>query len=182
MEDAERQLILRARQGNAHAFTLLVRSYDRRILALALDMVGDADDAQDVFQEALLAAYRGLSRFRMESDFSTWLYRIAVNKALKFRQRRRRTALREDGAAIEDVDPGDGPEEELLAAEMRVQFDRGMERLSARERAAFALCHRQGFKIDQAASLMDCSSGAVKSYLFRGREKMKAFLQRYLEE
>ncbi len=54
MEAAERKLILRARQGNAHAFTLLVRRYDRRILALALDMVGDADDAQDVFQEALL--------------------------------------------------------------------------------------------------------------------------------
>lgn len=64
---------------------------------------------------------------------------------------------------------------------MRAQFDRGLEQLSARERAAFALCHRQGFRIDQAASLMDCSPGAVKSYLFRGREKMKAFLQRYLE-
>lgn len=100
MEVAERELILRARQGDAPAFALLVRRYDRRILALALDMVGDVDDAQDVFQEALLAAYRGLSQFRMESDFSTWLYRIAVNKALKFRHRRQRTALREDGAAV----------------------------------------------------------------------------------
>ena len=181
MEAAERELVLKAQQGDGAAFARLVQRHDRTILALAFDLVGNADDAQDVFQEALLAAYRGLPRFRMDSGFATWLYRIAVHKALKFRRRRQRTAQGEQEAAVAEADRSSGSEAELLAAEMRAQFDQGLEQLSAQERAAFVLCHRQGFRIDQAASLMDCSPGAVKSYLFRGREKMKVFLRCYLE-
>jgi len=182
MEDAERKLILRARQGEARAFELLVRRCDRQILALVLDMVGDAEDAQDVFQEALLAAYRGLPRFRIESDFSTWLYRIAVNRTLKFRRRRQRRAAATAGRDPEEIAaPAGGPEQDVLDAELQSQLARALERLSGRERAAFVLCHRQGFRIDQAAEMMACSGGSVKSYLFRGREKVKRFLQPYLE-
>ncbi len=86
MDEAERDWIRRAQQGDGWAFEQLVSRYDRPILALARDMVGNVPDAQDVYQEALLAAFRGLSRFRMDSEFSTWLYRIAVNKAIRFRR------------------------------------------------------------------------------------------------
>ena len=88
MDDEERDLIRRAQYGEGWAFEQLVRRYDRPILALARDMVGNVPDAQDVYQEALIAAFQGLPRFRMDSDFSTWLYRIAVNKALRFRRQR----------------------------------------------------------------------------------------------
>jgi RNA polymerase sigma-70 factor (ECF subfamily) len=97
MDEAEREQIRRAQYGDGWAFEQLVRRYDRPILALARDMVGNVPDAQDVYQEALLAAFQGLPRFRLDSDFSTWLYRIAVRKALRFRsQRQRRRALHEE--------------------------------------------------------------------------------------
>jgi len=182
MDDAERELILRSRQGDGRAFERLVSQYDRRILGLAMDMVGNIEDAQDVFQEALLAAYRGLPRFRMESDFSTWLHRIAVNRAIEFRSQRRRRKELPAGAAPEEMaGPGDSPDREVLSAELRSQLNLAMAQLSGQERAAFTLCHRQGLRIDHAAEIMDCSSGAVKSYLFRAREKVKRALQHYLE-
>ena len=87
MDEAERDLIRRAQGGDGWAFEQLVCPYDRPVLAMARDMVGDLADAQDVYQEALLAAYRGLRKFRMDSSFSTWLYRITVNHALRFRHR-----------------------------------------------------------------------------------------------
>lgn len=179
MNDAERHLILKAREGDGAAFARLVSRYDRRILGLALDMVGNAEDARDVFQEAMLAAYRGLRKFRMESEFSTWLYRIAVNRAITFRNQRRRRVTPEP-SEVEVVD-GFGPERKLLDAELRGQLDRALEELSEKERIAFVLCHRQGVKIDRAAELMNCSAGAVKSYLFRGREKVKRLLRDYME-
>ncbi len=182
MDESEKQLILEARQGNQWAFEKLVSRYDRQVLALALDMVGNREDAQDVYQEALLATYRGLPRFKMESDFFTWLYRIAINKALRFRQRRgRREEMVAGPLEQETGQSSNSPEQEMLDAELRAQFDQGLEQLSGQERMAFVLCHRQGFKIAQAAELMECSAGAVKSYLFRAREKMKTSLRSYLE-
>ena len=182
MDDAERELILRSRQGDGRAFERLVRPYDRRILSLALDMLGNADDAQDVYQESLLAAYQGLPRFRMESDISTWLHRIAVNRAIKFRSKRRRRRELPDRAASEEVERApDSPDRGVLDAELQTRLNLALEQLSGQERAAFALCHQQGLKIDQAAELMECSSGAVKSYLFRARDKLRTSLQHYLE-
>lgn len=182
MDESERQLILEARQGSQWAFEKLISRYDRQVLALALDMVGNREDAQDVYQEALLSTYRGLPRFKMESDFFTWLYRIAVNKALRFRQRRgRREEMVAGSLGQESRHGSNSPEQEMLDAELRAQFDRGLEQLSGQERMAFALCHRQGFKIAQTAELMECSAGAVKSYLFRARGKMKRSLRSYLE-
>jgi len=179
MNDAERNLILKAREGDGMAFARLVNPYDRRILGLALDMVGNAEDARDVFQDAMLAAYRGLGKFKMESEFSTWLYRIAVNRALTFRkQRRRRFSPESSGVEVTDRF---GPERDLLDAELRGQLDGALEELSAKERTAFVLCHRQGVKIGRAAEMMNCSAGAVKSYLFRGREKVKRLLRDYME-
>ena len=179
MNDAERNLILKAREGDGVAFARLVSRYDRRILGVALDMVGNAEDARDVFQEAMLSAYRGLRNFRMESEFSTWLYRIAVNRAITFRKRRRRRVIPE--ASKVEMGNEFGPERNLLDAELRAQLDGALEELSEKERTAFVLCHRQGVKIGRAAELMDCSDGAVKSYLFRGREKVKRLLKDYME-
>jgi RNA polymerase sigma-70 factor, ECF subfamily len=182
MTDTEQELLDRARGGSAYAFELLVREHDRRILTTILDMVGDPDDAQDVFQEAMLAAYRGLPRFRGGSRFSTWLFRIAVNKALHFRQRRQRSVSYEQQAATQAAVERPPERDAALETELREQFDRSLQQLSQRERAAVVLCHRQGYSVGEAAELMDCSAGSVKSYLFRGRGKLRTLLQPYLEE
>jgi RNA polymerase sigma-70 factor, ECF subfamily len=182
MDDAERELIRSAQYGDGWAFEQLVARYDRPILALARDMVGNVLDAQDVYQEALLAAFQGLPRFRLDSDFSTWLYRIAVHKALRFRsQRQRQHTLREQSAAEPPGPDGAIADRQVLDTEMRQQLDLALEQLSGQERMAFTLCHRQGLRIDRAAELMECSAGSVKSYLFRGRDKVKKALGAYME-
>ncbi len=182
MDESERELIHRARTGDGWAFEQLVCPYDRPILAMARDMVGDMTDAQDVYQEALLAAYRGLGGFRMDSSFSTWLYRITVNHALRFRHRRQRHRDVEQASIEDAVDQSsDSTDRDLLSRELQYQLDLALESLSGQERSAFVLCHRQGWRIDQAAQVMECSSGAVKSYLFRARDKVKKTLAPYLE-
>ncbi|MFH1572153.1 MAG: sigma-70 family RNA polymerase sigma factor [Gemmatimonadota bacterium] len=182
MDEAERALIERARGGDGRAFEQLVRPHDRRILALALDMVGHPADAQDVCQEALVAAFRGLSRFRQESEFATWLYGIAVRQALKLRGRRRRREEVWERAGLEGSSAAaDSPEDQVLDRELESQLDAALGGLSGQERAAFVLCHRQGLRVDEAAEIMQCSSGSVKSYLFRGRDKVKRALGPYLE-
>jgi RNA polymerase sigma-70 factor (ECF subfamily) len=180
VDEAERELILRARQGETWAFEQLVRRYDRRLLSVVLDLTGDLGEAQDVLQDSLLAAYRAFPRFRLESDLFTWLYRIAVNRALRYRQRRRRRP-EQPGALPEPPAAGPGPEEEVLGAELEHQLARALGELSRQERAAFVLCHRQGLAVAQAAAALSCTEGSVKSYLFRAREKLKRLLGPYLE-
>lgn len=182
MDEAERDWIRRAQRGDGWAFEQLVSRYDRPILALARDMVGNVPDAQDVYQEALLAAFQGLPRFRMDSDFSTWLYRIAVNKALRFRSRRQhRNRMQEQSASASEQHAGPAADRQVLDAELRQQLDQALGDLSGQERTAFVLCHRQGLRIDRAAELMECSAGSVKSYLFRGRDKVRKALGAYME-
>lgn len=190
MDDEERSWILKAQNGDQRAFEALVNRYDRRVLGLAYGMVGDAEDAQDVFQETFIAVYRALPGFRMESDFFTWLYRIAVHKALNFRRSRARQAPPLTASAGENspVEPlqartsgGSTPEEIVLDQELRRQIEEALDGLSNRERMAFVLCHHQGFKIRQAAEFMRCSEGSVKSYLFRARAKAKLALRKYME-
>ncbi|MDA0335444.1 MAG: sigma-70 family RNA polymerase sigma factor [bacterium] len=182
MDDEERDLIRRAQHGEGWAFEQLVRRYDRPILALARDMVGNVSDAQDVYQGALLAAFLGLPRFRMDSDFSTWLYRIAVNKALRFRRQRQRRRTQYEASAAAPPPPGAAvADRQVLDVELRQQLDLALAELSGQERLAFTLCHRQGLRIDRAAELMECSAGSVKSYLFRGRDKVRKALGAYME-
>ncbi len=181
-QQRELALIERARTGDAAAFETLVAPYDRRILSLAYDLVGNAEDARDVYQEALLAVYRALPVFRLESSFATWMQRIAVNQALKFRRRRQRQVPPEMAAEAAEERSGERtPEQVVLNQELRGQLEQSLAGLSSQERLAFALCHLQGVKLMEAARVMDCSVGAVKSYLFRARDKVKRRLADYLD-
>ena len=179
MDSDERILLRSARQGDHRAFAALVAGCDRRILSLAFDMTGNIEDAQDIYQEALIAAYRALPRFRMDSAFSTWLYRIALNQALRFRSRRQRRPPPEEWWPEHTDHPT--PEDLALREEFRGRLHQALGGLSPRERLAFALCHHQGFRIEEAAELMACSVGSVKSYLFRGRGKLRRQLAEYVE-
>jgi RNA polymerase sigma-70 factor (ECF subfamily) len=175
MREAPQELVERARRGDGWAFEQLVHDHERSLLSLALDMVGSVADAQDVYQEALLAAFRGLPRFRGDSQFSTWLYRIVVHEAQRHRDVVHRAAAEARHETAEAADEG------VLTTELAQQLRNALDELSGQERTAFVLCHRQGMRVDHAAALMECSAGAVKSYLFRGRAKVRTALAPYLE-
>ncbi len=144
-----------------------------------------------VFQEAMIKAYNALPKFRMDSQFSTWLYRIVVNTALSSRRKlkNRLSKFIYSSEFLEKKDPevcneafsktNKGPENELLILQLNKAIKKALLSLSDKERIAFVLCHQQEFKIKEAAGVMRCGEGAVKSYLFRAREKLKKELAEF---
>ncbi len=181
-------LIRAAQKGDRSAFDSLVRRYDRSVLRLALHMLGNEEDAQDVHQEAFIKAYRHLSNFRFECSFYTWLYRIATNLCLD--QLRRRKSRREDPGTVLD---GAGEEMDLMA---NVQDDRAtadpdreLERkhqyaaiqsalaeLTPRERMVFELKHYQGLKLRTIGEMLSTTEETAKNTLFRATRKLRARL------
>lgn len=185
-EDGE--LIRAAQKGDRQAFDALVRRYDRSVLRLALHMLGNEQDAQDVHQEAFLKAYRHLSNFRFECSFYTWLYRIVTNLCLD--QLRRRKSRREDPSTVLD---GAGDEIDLLAnltdgrasanparelerKTMNTAIQDALNELTPRERTVFELKHYQGLKLRTIGEMLSTTEETAKNTLFRATRKLRAKL------
>lgn len=184
LQETEAQLIESAQGGNVAAFERLLRNSERQMLAVAAGFAHTPDDANDIYQDAMLAAFRALPNFKMESKFSTWLHKIVVNTALSNRRKLKRTwqklaAAQTEYEQEEKYVERQSPEASLLDSELNAQINRAMRRLTDTERMAFVLCNQQGFKIREAAEIMSCSDNSVKVVLFRARNKLKALLADY---
>jgi RNA polymerase sigma-70 factor, ECF subfamily len=179
----EPELIRRAQGGDRTAFDVLVRRYDREVLRLALKVVGSPDEAADIYQEAFLKVYRSLSRFRLESTFSTWLYRVVMNVCLDhLRKQKSRTEVQppegEEGQpgffhTVADDRPGLNPEQALRATEIKRRIGAALERLSPRERMVFELKHYQGLRLRAIGQLCGTSEETAKNCLFRATQKLR---------
>src|SRR5438876_10608015 len=138
MEETDDAAIARARAGDNDGFRVLVERHSRNIFRLAFRMTGNEEDAEDVVQETFLKAYRHLARFRGDSQFATWLHRVAANCAVDLLRRR---VPREEARPLEEeaADSGvsDAPERAALAGEIGRQVTLSLERLSPMERMAF---------------------------------------------
>jgi RNA polymerase sigma-70 factor (ECF subfamily) len=180
-------LIRAAQQGDHDAFEQLVRLYDQAVLRLALNMLRSEDDARDVYQEALLKAYRNLGTFRFECSFHTWLYRIVTNLCLD--HLRRRHVRREEPAVIETADGPrnlldaveDGrteahPERELLRQELGRRIEDALGKLGPRERLVFELKHYQGMRLRAIGEMLNTSEETAKNCLYRATQKLRAAL------
>ncbi|MEO6922699.1 MAG: RNA polymerase sigma factor [Bryocella sp.] len=182
------ELIRAAQKGDRSAFDALVRRYDRSVLRLALHMLGNEQDAQDIHQEAFIKAYRHLSNFRFECSFYTWLYRIATNLCLD--QLRRRKSRREDAAVIDDgqghtIDllanvsdgrAGANPALELERKTKSVAIQSALDELTPRERMVFELKHYQGLKLRTIGEMLSTTEETAKNTLFRATRKLRARL------
>lgn len=184
-------LILRAREGDHVAFEALIQRYDKRVFTIAASYVESSDDAKDIYQEVFLRVYKGLSKFELRSEFSTWLYRITTNVCLTHHARGRRHAHssldremgEEDGQShqLKDTLRGESQtDEHAMSTEISQNIQQAMEALSPRQRLVFTLRHYEGYKLREIAAMLDCSEGAVKKYLFdataRMRKQLKGFL------
>ncbi len=182
------ELIREAQKGHREAFDTLVRRYDQSVLRLALHMLGNEQDAQDVHQEAFIKAYRHLGNFRFECSFYTWLYRIVTNLCLD--QLRRRKSRREDPATVTDAG---GDEMDLLSSvrDERAAMNPGreldrkvmaqgiasaLEKLTPRERTVFELKHYQGLKLRTIGEMLSTTEETAKNTLFRATRKLRANL------
>jgi RNA polymerase sigma-70 factor (ECF subfamily) len=182
------ELIRAAQKGERAAFDALVRRYDRSVLRLALHMLGNEQDAQDVHQEAFLKAYRHLSNFRFECSFYTWLYRIATNLCLD--QMRRRKSRKEDPATVQDGSGGEmdlmanvvdgragaNPDRELTRVTMNTAINAALDELTPRERTVFELKHYQGLKLRTIGEMLSTTEETAKNTLFRATRKLRARL------
>ncbi|HEX7344250.1 MAG TPA: RNA polymerase sigma factor [bacterium] len=189
MDSQEIELVSRAREGDQVAFAQLVEKHDARVMSLARSILGCGFDAEEAYQEIFLKIYRSLPSFRFESDFSTWIHRIAVNTALSKRrslQRRRQKEQIMDPLNSEDDffdsvphNPLDNPENQQLRSEILTQIERALEGIPARQRTVFVMKHDQGMKLKEIAKTLGIGEGTVKAYLFRAIENLRNVLEPY---
>jgi len=178
---SDQQLVERVQKGDRRAFDLLVVKYQHRILALVGRFIADHAEAQDVTQEAFIKAYRALPSFRGDSQFYTWMYRIAVNTAKNYLiSRGRKTPTQDidlddaaffaDEANMKDVDTPDGL---LQRDQLREVVFAAIEDLPEELRRAVTLRELDGLSYEEIAEAMNCPIGTVRSRIFRAREAIE---------
>ena len=186
--DEDVALIAQTQAGHLPAFDTLVLRHQQTVFAVALRMLGDRDEAQDVAQDAFVQAYRAIAGFRRDAKFSTWLIAITLNLCRNRRRwwaRRRRVIVAslddpsdtEEGAfQHEPVDTAPLPDQELERRERRRQLASTLQQLSAPEREIIVLRDIQGYSYEEIAGLLRCQVGTVKSRLNRARLQLRAVL------
>ena len=177
--------------GDRAEFARLVDAYSGPIYRLALKMLNDSQDAEDVLQETFIKAYRALQTFEGRSSLSTWLYRIAVNEALMHLRQRKPDQVSIDAGheteegerePVQIVDWRALPEEELLSLETRQVLDRAIQRLPATLRSVFLLRDIEGLSVRETAEALNVSESVVKTRLLRARLNLRDQLSAYFNE
>lgn len=178
------QLIEAALKGDSAAFGSLVQKYQDRLYNTVLHLVGSAEDARDVVQDAFVKAFLKLETFRRTSAFYTWLYRIAFNTAMSGGRRRRpvrsldeRRDCGEEPVDTEGAAPGDRLEQEELAGQVRAALDT----LSDEHRVVIVLRDLDGRGYDEIAAILELPVGTVRSRLHRARMQLREQLKPVLQ-
>jgi len=188
-EDTDKELVKRVQRGDQAAFDLLYARYQSKILNLISRYVRDSEEVRDVAQEAFIKAYRALPRFRGESAFYTWLYRIAINTAKNHLVARSRRPPSAD-VDIEDADYRDdadnlrdseNPESALSRDQLKAAIDQALIDLPDDLRSALTLREFDGLSYEQIAEILDCPVGTVRSRIFRAREFVDERMQVVLQ-
>ncbi|MFZ5515454.1 MAG: RNA polymerase sigma factor [Candidatus Zhuqueibacterota bacterium] len=184
-------LVERARQGEKAAFRELVERYKKRIYYLSRDLTGNHHDAEDLSQEVFIKAYRSLKDFRGDAQFSSWLYRIAVNTSISQRRKKSYAAMtlhdfieedRGDNQDQEHLSTGQNPERSAEAGLMQAHIDAALQRLAPRERSIFVLRHYHDLPLKEIAETLSITVGSVKSLHFRAIKRLRKELSFYREE
>jgi RNA polymerase sigma-70 factor (ECF subfamily) len=185
----DQQLVARVQKGDSRAFDMLVLKYQHRIFGLISRYVHDADEIQDVAQEAFIKAYRALPGFRGDSAFYTWLYRIAINTAKNYLVSRSRRPPGSD-VDVEDAEYYEGgallheietPENALFGAELKAVVERAIGQLPEDLRTAVTLREFDGLSYEDIAEIMDCPVGTVRSRIFRAREAIDSRVREQMD-
>lgn len=179
-KDTDKQLVARVQKGDKRAFDMLVLKYQYKVHAIISRYIKDFDEVNDVSQEAFIKAYRALAKFRGESQFYTWLYRIAVNTAKNYlvARNRRPPASDVDAADADYYEGGDrlrdiaSPENLLYRDELEAVVDRAIRDLPEDLRTAVTLREFEGLSYEEIAEVMGCPVGTVRSRIFRARESI----------
>jgi RNA polymerase sigma-70 factor (ECF subfamily) len=180
----DHRLIADCLQGQTAAFGELVRRYQDRLFNCVYRLVDNEEDAQDIIQETFLNAYQSLHRFKGDSQFFTWLYRIAFNASITLRRKQRSVVALKTGrmetGVNEPLDASDSnrPEFALERAEQERKIQQALNRLSPEYRAVLILKDMEGQKYEAMAEILQVPIGTIRSRLHRARLELRELLQR----
>lgn len=180
-KETDRQLVERVKRGDKRAFDMLVLKYQHKIVGLISRYLRDQDEILDVTQEAFIKAYRALPRFRGDSAFYTWLYRIAINTAknhLVSKSRRPPDTdididegeFQNNSAVLRDIE---NPENSLATDQLEAVVFKAIDDLPEELKVAVTLREFEGLSYEEIAEVMECPVGTVRSRIFRAREAIE---------
>jgi len=174
-------LITAALNGSTYAWEKLVKRYETQIFNYSVRLTGNSSDAMDLMQEVFLGVYRNLHRFRGDAKFSSWIFRIAHNKAVDMNRRRRllsnQLRMNDDEFDILDIlsgDTGNEPDEKLGTQQQNGKITRMLARLSLEQRLVVEFKVFQSLTFDEIAVIQDISANTVKTRFYAALKKLKA--------
>lgn len=183
MNRDDRRLILECLDGRTASFGELVRRYQDRLFNAVYRLLDNAEDASDVTQEAFLSAYQSLHSFKGDSEFYTWLYRIAFNSAVSLRRKKRALLSidtgRDDDSLLEPSDESafSAPSDRMERSEDEHRLQCALNRLSDDHRAVLVLKELEGRKYEEIAEILDVPVGTIRSRLHRARLELRELLE-----
>ncbi|MDI9483751.1 MAG: sigma-70 family RNA polymerase sigma factor [Bacillota bacterium] len=182
MDSAEKNLIELSAKGNVEAFETLVQAHQKRVYNIALRMTKDPDDAQELSQDALVRAFVAIKKFRGESSFSTWLYRITMNVCTDFLRKRNKAvvvSLEQGAAGNENYNPvqlpekSPGPDELTEKKQLKEMVKQAMDLLSVEHRQVLILRDLMDLTYKDIANTLNVNEGTIKSRINRARDALK---------
>jgi RNA polymerase sigma-70 factor (ECF subfamily) len=191
MEVTDAAVVAQVLAGDRDAFRVLVERHSRGIFRVVYRMTGNQQDTEEIVQETLLRAYKSLERFELRANFSTWLYRIAVNRTLDFlNARKTQMHAKETYQIVDHPDPEEshqvqlaaadpGPDRMLLSAEMKRRLADAMGLLTPAERVAFTMRHMEGRSMEEIGQTLNLKVSAAKNSVFRAVQKLRQQLEPY---
>jgi RNA polymerase sigma-70 factor (ECF subfamily) len=186
MSDNEKVLVERARNGDIEAFEKLIEGCQKKVFNITFRMIGNYDDANELAQEVFLKAFRSIKKFKGDSLFSTWIYKVTANVCLdEIRRRKNKFTLSLD----EEVEYGDGelkrqipdnaptPDVEVETNQIKEVVNKSIQELPEDYKSIIILRDIQGLSYDEISKIFDCPEGTVKSRINRARQALKKILQ-----
>jgi RNA polymerase sigma-70 factor (ECF subfamily) len=178
------ELVDRIKAGDEGAFNELIERYKRMGFSLAYNMTGSVEDAEDISQEAFAIVYAQVSKFRGESSFKTWFYRIVLNLCRRDYRKKRLASLislnfidREGEEREMEITVENNPETELSSRQIGRSIISAVRRLPLKQREVFVMKHFRGMKIKEISEVMECAEGTVKAHLFRAVKALQGRLK-----
>jgi RNA polymerase sigma-70 factor, ECF subfamily len=182
-EQDEEQLVISSKKGDQDAFAQLVQKHQRRVFNLVFRMLQQYEEANEVTQETFLAAWQGIPSFRGDARFSTWLYRIAYNCALKQLEQRKRDKELQVVVQAEQIAASIGQEQRVDAAlethARQTMVQEQLSQLPAKYRIVLILRHLQEMTYEEMAQILTMPIGTIKTHLFRARNLLKERLEKF---
>ena len=176
----ERELIARLQKRDEAAFEELIRQYEKKVYTLCFRMCGNSEDAEEAAQDAFLALWRGIDRFRQESSLSTWIYRLATNACTDTLRRRKKqsgsVSLDDEELFVDAVDTSPQPQETVEHRETQKLLQEGLSALPEEYRKVLILREIEGLSYTEIAESASIELGTVKSRISRGRSLLRNFL------